>query len=198
MYRSLQSLDFARQERREALKTVFQELLQCLQQLMPGQSVVEEEMKEVKSMVMDAWDLAKNIRESTGRFEWKADFQAGDTSRGKIMRFKDLKSYDVIDVSTGQPVRASSIKQLEAGAKIGEKLCTVRPALVRKGKSEDEDLLLLKATIMVEFDREARQEKKKAAHRGGLDKKSSDKADKGDARGNGLGHRLSMASQAFV
>ena len=44
------------------------ELLGCIQYLMPTQSVSSEDMQLVHSMFKDAWDLAKDIRLSTSLY----------------------------------------------------------------------------------------------------------------------------------
>ena len=84
------------------------------------------------------------------------------------MRYNELKKYTVIDVGTGQPVRASSVQQLRPEVRIGEKLCTVRPALFRQGREAETDLLLVKSMIIVRLDEGIRLEKKKKLNKDSL------------------------------
>ena len=197
MHRSLQTLETVTKKRRQAMWAMRDELLGCVQYLLPTQSVSSDDIELVQSILTDTWDLAKDIRLSTGSYHWVIDVTPTHSFDKRIMRYDELKKCAVIDVSTGQPARNSSIQRLGPEAKVGEKLCTVRPALFRKGREAETDLLLVKSTIIVRFDEGIRQDKKKFKKGPLIDFEEDATQDNKDG-GVDLGEGFGMDNKAYI
>ena len=101
----------------------------------------------------EAADLAYNIRSSASCYHF-SDFLLPNTDvKERILRGEELGCYILLDAETGQGIRASHEISVDDGGRAGVKLCTIRPALVRRRKDSAETMTLIKATILVKFDR---------------------------------------------
>lgn len=197
LYRTLHTIPSFITVRRECMRACVNELLACFQELLPERSLEADDIKAVQSMVEDAWALAKNIRSSTGQYDWKGDIKAADPPEARVIRYEDLKKFNVVDATTGQPLRASSITVMNPGVRIGEKLCTARPGMVRKNLASGNDLILLKPTIIVKIDPEARQ--KKVAKKMNASKSMHSAKDVSDeTAGDELSSGVTIASGALL
>jgi hypothetical protein len=60
----------------------------------------------------------------------------------------DRERFEIIDQARGLPLKSTEIVEEAPDGSIGEKLCVIFPALVRKGSDNGRDIVLVKATIL--------------------------------------------------
>jgi hypothetical protein len=107
---------------------------------------------QCRQIVTRAAELATNVKSlpTTYCFEFSVLAQAQDTSVQLLAH--DLESFMVVDVETGQKLRASQKVSADGHGRVGVGIGTICPALVRKGVGEIPDLVLRKELILVKFD----------------------------------------------
>ena len=129
-----------------------EELTGFFQKLLPHEMRTRTHPSACKNVVVEAAELAKNIRLSVASCWFVFEFPAKDPPNGRILFSADLEDYIVINLATGQPIRG--VQTIIAGpdGRVGEVLCCIHPALKRKGGKNGKDIVVAKATILVKFD----------------------------------------------
>lgn len=105
------------------------------------------------------------MRLTTAEYRWAAFDDKG--SEPKLLRGHEMQKYKLMDVRTGQVLKRSVIKDDDEETVIGEKLCVIFPALIRKGVKGGKEVTLAKETILVRIYDEFRQQKQKRTQDGG-------------------------------
>lgn len=122
-------------------------LEETLRMLVPADQTMAFRSEELRNVFRDAADLAKNIRLSQANYQY-----VGSCKTGETLFLDEVRRFKIIDQTSAQPVRNSDTMTGRQDGRIGEKLCVVQPALVRKGKNGGRDITLVKATILCNFD----------------------------------------------
>ena len=114
-----------------------------------------------RKTITRAADLAHNIRLSTTEYRFEFHFDPKTPSKDRVFFIQDLDRFNVVDCKTAQPLPRSSSVNADENGRVGEMISTIHPALQRKGHNGGEDLELIKATVLVRFDREVQRAAKK-------------------------------------
>ena len=129
--------------------------------ILPSNSEVDFDVQECHKIIAAAADLAHNIRMSTVSYTYGTILEPAAPVDQRFMFIDEVKTFTVINSSTGQPLKASSMFDTAQDGKIGEKLCVLHPALTRRGTGGGEDITIIKATVVVKFDQEVKKMTKK-------------------------------------
>jgi hypothetical protein len=103
-------------------------------------------------IVTEAAELSRSIRLSPAFYEFEIDFVPRDSMHSRVLYGADLERYKAVDNASGQPIRGVKNVVIGINGRIGEKLCVIHPALKRRGKSVEKDVVLVPTTILVKLD----------------------------------------------
>ncbi|ETN47102.1 uncharacterized protein HMPREF1541_01292 [Cyphellophora europaea CBS 101466] len=117
-------------------------------------------MQNCTKLVNDAIRLAHEMRLTTTTYSW-GTFNAGATE-SQLFYSGELGKYKLVDAKTGQKLKRSSVKDLASDTVIGDKVCTIFPALERKGSNRGK-LALVEETMLVSIRERYRQKPKRKA-----------------------------------
>jgi hypothetical protein len=115
--------------------------------LVPADQTMAFRSEGLRNVFRDAADLARNIRLSQANYQY-----AGSCNTVETLFLDEVRRFQIIDQASAQPVRTSDTVTGRRDGRIGEKLCVVQPALVRKGKNGGRDITLVRATILCNLD----------------------------------------------
>lgn len=134
--------------------------------LLPADQKAAFHSQELRKFFAEAADLAKNVRLSPATYYYQCRCNVGASFFGP-----GNHDFKIIDQASAQLVRTSdTFKVTTRDGRIGEMLCVVQPALVRKGKNGGRDITLVKATILCNLDHPVvRRKKTKQVSGGGLE-----------------------------
>jgi hypothetical protein len=92
--------------------------------------------------------LATDIRLSPKIYWFQFPFQPIEKSELRKLHSADLDRFDVLDQASGMLLKPAHVFKEAADGTIGEILCVIFPAFVRKTKENRPDIVLVKATIL--------------------------------------------------
>ena len=125
----------------------------------------EVERIQCKQFVLDAVALAGNIRQSISHYKFENMLGSDLEHESVVLKMANFNRYTIIDSMTGARLRASAEPKADENGRIGEVLCIVYPAFVRKATLAAEKVVLVKPTIVVKFDQKiARRGRAQAAN----------------------------------
>lgn len=123
------------------------ELSKLLVSLLPANQRTTFRRQDLRKLFSEAADLATNIRLSPATYLFACNY-----GEGNPLYLGENRAFKIINQASGQPIRSSDVFKSNQDGKIGEKLCLIHPALVRKGKESGRDVNLVKATMLCSFD----------------------------------------------
>ena len=133
--------------REEYLDIRFSDLTTVFTSLLPVEQRAAFRGQDLRKLFTEAADLATNIRLSPTTYLFSSEHDLGEP-----LFTGDIQGLKIINQASGQPIRSLDIIEATQDGKIGEKLCVVHPALVRKGKESGDDITLVKPTVLCNFD----------------------------------------------
>ena len=142
-------------------------LFEHLSRAVPANTDFEAGLRECHQIVSDAGVLARNMRLTTSQYGFDFDANPTDAGDKRALYHSDIKNYKIIDCATGEQLLNSHTVEQDDAGKVGERVCTVHPALIRWGVAGGGDLVLVSATILVNFDRQVRRAPKVKGSKGG-------------------------------
>lgn len=156
MHRALAASTGLQKARQRLVREVAKLCVECMQSASthPGAEPVNEEA--CHKFVQSASTLAHEIRLSSTSYHYSHDvdrYKLTDES-DYVMLKAEMANFNVINAETGSKIRASSRVEADANGRVGIKLCSVIPSLVRVRQDKEKDLVLVKGTIVVKFDRD--------------------------------------------
>ncbi|KAJ9606960.1 hypothetical protein H2200_008971 [Cladophialophora chaetospira] len=152
MQRTLSTLESAKKRYEEELGTIVSSMTKCLDATREMECQGGSEMTECRQIVLGAADLARNIREAAGNYDFRFDFMPENEPEERVLGIEDLKKYKVVDSMTGSPLRSSAVPITSQGGRVAEVLFVVHPAFVKMATRSSQEVVLVKATIVVKFD----------------------------------------------
>lgn len=147
-----------KEEREMFLSRRCSKLVEILRVRVPADQALTFRSQELRDIFTEAAELAKNIRLSTAVYEYRYSCKMGEA-----LFLHEIQDFNVLDRSTAQLLRSSDMIQAGPDSRIGEKLCMIHPAFVRKGKNGGRDITLVKATILCGFDQPIHRRRTKKA-----------------------------------
>ena len=122
-----------------------------------------EPVEEVacQRLMEGAAHLAHEIRLSSTSYRYSHEIDGAEDLKEIVMHKAELQNFVVVNAKTGSRVRASAKIQADTSGRIGLKLCSIFPSLVRVGQGASKDLVLVKGVIVVKFDQDHEQKDKK-------------------------------------
>lgn len=152
LQRSLNVLDPIREIRDQEVQKIEETIMKCLVDLrrMDFQGGIEQ--GQCRQFVQDAADLANNIRQSTNQYEFDFDSAIRGSQGDGGFKQEDLKKYKIVDSMTGYLLRSSARPVTAPDGRVGKVIFVVHPAFVRKSTTSSQEIVLVKATIVVKFD----------------------------------------------
>ena len=107
--------------------------------------------------------MAATINSLPTEYRFEYLFAPREIGLGHSITAKEWHLFNCIDLQTGRKIRSLDTVQVGEGDKIGRKLCTLSPALVRKADGETRELVLKKADLLVQLDHPLGKTKKRKA-----------------------------------
>lgn len=154
-YRALSAMQHVTEEQSALKQDYVSLLLRCIEAIAPGatdKACQEACQKAVEASVV----LAHEMRLTTaGYFE-----STVDDSEPQLYG-RELQEHKLMDAETGQMLKRSAIKEHSDDTIIGQTLCNVFPALIRKTAKDEKQLVVAKETILVQIHHDFRQKKQK-------------------------------------
>jgi hypothetical protein len=157
---SLGHVDNAQRKKSELCANILHDICAHFKTILPVDSDKGFHGGECRKMMAAAADLARSIRLSTASYTFQFVHDV-DGPKSRVMTNAQMAAYDVINAETGLPVRNGSNITVDKDGRVGEKLCIIRPGLVRVCGSGSKDLVLVKPSIIVNFDHKVVRERKK-------------------------------------
>ncbi len=151
-YRALESIDNVRASREKYLHGFSTALLNAMAILNPVTARIREVQEACLDFVSDAELLADKIRLCTNEYETVFPFSYNEAPEQRVMYEGNLDEYDIIDGATGTKLRQATKPIAASDGRVGEMVCVVYPAFVRKASNSKARTQLCKATIVVAFD----------------------------------------------
>lgn len=163
-YRALSAVNLVTKNQKELKEDSATKLLGCLKAVAPG-GIDKSSRGACRQVVDECTSLAHEMRLTTATYRW-VTFDA-ESSGSELLRGYEMQKYKLMDIKTGQALKRSAIKEHGEETVIGEKLCSIFPALHREGGKDKKELRLSKETILVHIDDKFRQQKQKRTQAGG-------------------------------
>ncbi|KIW81061.1 hypothetical protein Z517_04084 [Fonsecaea pedrosoi CBS 271.37] len=124
-----------------------------------GQHGCSSEPSLCRQIVQEAGDLAENIRHSMSQFDFEFELDH------PVIKAEQVKDFTIIDSRTGSILSSSAIPVVGSAGRVGEFQVLVYPAFVRRSTESRKKIVLVKPTIVVEFDQPVRRGKKDKSSR---------------------------------
>ncbi|OAL39379.1 hypothetical protein AYO20_01249 [Fonsecaea nubica] len=112
-----------------------------------------------RQIVQEAGDLAQNIRHSMSQFVFEFELDH------PVIKAEQVKDFTIIDSRTGSILSSSAIPVVGSAGRVGEVQFLVYPAFVRRSMESRKKIVLVKPTIVVQFDYPVRRGKKNKSSR---------------------------------
>jgi hypothetical protein len=150
LQRSLEVPKSVQDKKAKACESLLIDIAKHFSTIMPPDQDGKALDEECRKIIAAAADLALNIRLSTVHYAFEVAADLSVPGDG-VLTESEMQKYEIINADTGLQLRTSSLVFSDKEGRVGEKLCTLRPALVRSGGDGSRGLVLVKEVIIVNF-----------------------------------------------
>jgi hypothetical protein len=109
--------------------------------------------KSCTALINDAAELAFNIKTSPHLYVFEPSCDPAELETGQVVYTSTMEKYNIIDSRTGFPPRGNAKPHADHTGRVGEVIRIIFPQLEQLVPGKDENLILVKSTVVVKFDK---------------------------------------------